>query len=64
MKNKEKERERESTQVWVKRAKPKGCIGINYVSSNTRSISEKERKGNFFKNNKLRKSPHCNNDAD
>jgi hypothetical protein len=49
MKNKERERERESTQVWVKRAKPKGCKGINYVSSITRNILEKERKGNFLR---------------
>jgi hypothetical protein len=39
------EEQRESTQVWVKRAKPKGCKGINYVSSITRSISHiKKRK--------------------
>jgi hypothetical protein len=35
--------------VWVKRAKPKGCKGINYVSSITRSILEKERKGKLLR---------------
>jgi hypothetical protein len=43
----EEQRERESTQASVKRAKPKGCKGINYVFHQSQEASEKERKGNF-----------------